>query len=146
MKHKHYTEIIAWANGKTVQAFDTALLTWVDLTIYIEPSWHSQIQYRIKPIENFTLNNDENINKYKIKELAEKAGFMDSWFSESGDDCETEIKAFAELIVKECAGLFINQRYMILDPLKPFAEERVRVLKHHDKESVSRILRHFGVE
>ena len=39
----------------------------------------------------------------KIKELAEQAGFMDSWFSESGDDCERELKKFAELIVKECA-------------------------------------------
>jgi len=41
----------------------------------------------------------------KFKELAEKAGFMDSWFSESGDDCEIEIKAFAELIVRECIGI-----------------------------------------
>ena len=29
---------------------------------------------------------------------------MDSWFSESGDDCEQELKKFAELIVQECAG------------------------------------------
>lgn len=53
---------------------------------------------------------------------------------------------FAELIVKECAELFVNQRYMILDPLRPFAEERVRVLKAHDKHNELRILRHFGVE
>jgi len=39
----------------------------------------------------------------QIKELAEQAGFMDSWFSESGDDCERELKKFAELIVRECA-------------------------------------------
>jgi hypothetical protein len=38
----------------------------------------------------------------RIKELAEQAGFMDSWFSESGDDCERELKEFAELIVREC--------------------------------------------
>ncbi len=38
----------------------------------------------------------------KIEELAEQAGFVDSWFSESGDDCETEIKKFAELIMVEC--------------------------------------------
>ncbi len=40
-----------------------------------------------------------------IKEFAEKAGFMDSWFSESGDDCKTEIKAFAELIAKEILNI-----------------------------------------
>jgi len=38
----------------------------------------------------------------RIKELADEAGFMDSWFSESGDDCERELKKFAELIVREC--------------------------------------------
>ena len=38
----------------------------------------------------------------RIKELAEQAGFMEAWFSESGDDCEREIKKFAELIVKGC--------------------------------------------
>ena len=40
----------------------------------------------------------------RIKELAEQAGFMEAWFSESGDDCEREIKKFAELIVKECVN------------------------------------------
>jgi len=38
----------------------------------------------------------------RICELADEAGFMDSWFSESGDDCERELKKFAELIVAEC--------------------------------------------
>jgi hypothetical protein len=38
----------------------------------------------------------------RIRVLAQQAGFMDSWFSESGDDCERELKKFAELIVKEC--------------------------------------------
>lgn len=41
----------------------------------------------------------------RIKELAEQAGFMEAWFSESGDDCEREIKKFAELTVKECIQL-----------------------------------------
>ena len=39
----------------------------------------------------------------RIKQLAEQAGFMEAWFSESGDDCEREIKKFALLIVRECA-------------------------------------------
>lgn len=38
----------------------------------------------------------------KIEELAEEAGFLVGWFSESGDDCETELKRFAELIIQEC--------------------------------------------
>ena len=38
----------------------------------------------------------------QIEQLAEEAGFMDGWFSESGDDCETELKRFAELIIQEC--------------------------------------------
>lgn len=42
----------------------------------------------------------------RIKELAEKAGFMDAWYSESGDDCEHEIKKFAQLIINECAGIY----------------------------------------
>ena len=41
----------------------------------------------------------------RIKQLAEQAGFMEEWFSESGDDCEREIKKFAELIVQECMEL-----------------------------------------
>jgi hypothetical protein len=41
----------------------------------------------------------------QIQLLADEAGFMDSWFSESGDDCEQELKKFAELIVRECAAI-----------------------------------------
>jgi hypothetical protein len=41
----------------------------------------------------------------RIRELADEAGFMDSWFSESGDDCERELKKFAELIVQKCADI-----------------------------------------
>ena len=37
-----------------------------------------------------------------IKELADQAGFMESWFSESGDDCEGQIKKLGKLIVAEC--------------------------------------------
>jgi hypothetical protein len=46
----------------------------------------------------------------RIRQLAEQAGFMDSWFSESGDDCEQELKKFAELIVKKCAYLVNHQQ------------------------------------
>ena len=43
----------------------------------------------------------------RIKDLAEQAGFMEAWFSESGDDCEREIKKYAELIVRECARVAV---------------------------------------
>ena len=51
----------------------------------------------------------------RIKELAEQAGFMEAWFSESGDDCEREIKKFAELIVAECAQQIDVYKMMKLD-------------------------------
>ena len=53
---------------------------------------------------------------------------------------------FAELIVRECADLFVDRRYMVLNPLEPFADERVRVMKAHDKDTVKTIKKHFGVE
>ncbi len=58
---------------------------------------------------------------------------MDSWFSESGDDCEQELKKFAQLIVKECAGQCTTEG--------PFVAEVVWGKQFHKK-----ILEHFGVE
>jgi hypothetical protein len=57
-----------------------------------------------------------------------------------------QLKKFAELIVAECAGLFVDQKYMILNPHEPFANERVRALKEHDKDTVRKIKHHFGVD
>jgi hypothetical protein len=51
----------------------------------------------------------------RIRQLAEQAGFMDSWFSESGDDCEQELKKFAELIVKECMDAVREQYLPVLE-------------------------------
>jgi hypothetical protein len=48
--------------------------------------------------------------------------------------------------VQECAGLFVDQKYMILNPHEPFANERVRALKEHDKDTVRTIKGHFGVK
>jgi hypothetical protein len=56
------------------------------------------------------------------------------------------LEKFAELIVAECAELFVDQKYMILNPHEPFANERVRALKEHDKDTVRKIKGHFGVE
>jgi len=80
----------------------------------------------------------------RIKELAEQAGMIivDDKFSTYGKFAEK----FAELIVRECADLFVDQKYMILNPHEPFANERVRALKEHDKDTVKKIKQHFGVE
>ncbi len=56
-----------------------------------------------------------------------------------------QMREFRDSIVKECFTLFIDQRYMVLNPYEPFAEERVRALKEHDKYSVRKIKQHFGV-
>ena len=82
----------------------------------------------------------------RIKQLKIQAC---KWASENASSAEYEnacdIK-FAELIVRECADLFVDQKYMILNPHEPFANERVRALKQHDKDTVKKIKQHFGVE
>ena len=45
----------------------------------------------------------------RIRELADAAGFMDSWFSESGDDCEQELKKFGELLIKKCVQVIQDE-------------------------------------
>jgi hypothetical protein len=72
----------------------------------------------------------------RIKQLADEAGFMDSWFSESGDDCERELKKFAELIVRECIHALWTE------------ECRINAMTQADYErSGNRIHKHFyGVE
>ena len=66
----------------------------------------------------------------RIELLAEQAGFMEAWFSESGDDCEREIKKFAELIVKECGVA-----------LSPMLRDMVSRGQAYDL-----IKQHFGIE
>jgi len=74
----------------------------------------------------------------RIRQLADEAGFME-WFSESGDDCERELKKFAELIVREC-----------MDTIDP--KTGTKWIKDQTQEefwknqSVHLIKKHFGVE
>jgi hypothetical protein len=82
----------------------------------------------------------------RIKQLAEQAGLTtvaDVYLMKKY--MPNEVK-FAELIIRECADLFVDQKYMILNPHEPFANERVRALKEHDKYTVRKIKQHFGVE
>ena len=76
---------------------------------------------------------NERITLLALKASNPKTGWLDR-------------QKFAELIVEECAGLFVDQKYMILNPNEPFANERVRALKEHDKDTVRTIKGHFGVK
>jgi len=82
------------------------------------------------------------MNTLKLIEIVEQA---DKDYALALVPADT-LKKFAELIVRECAGLFVDQKYMILNPHEPFANERVRALKEHDKDTVRTIKGHFGVE
>jgi len=72
--------------------------------------------------------------------------FSGTWSTMDLLDLQKFAERFAEKIVWECADLFVNQKYMILNPHEPFANERVRALKEHDKDTVRKIKQHFGVE
>ncbi len=67
-------------------------------------------------------------------------------WDELGTYEQEAIERFAELIVRECAKAFVDQKYMVLNPHEPFANERVRALKEHDKDTVRKIKQHFGVQ
>jgi hypothetical protein len=79
----------------------------------------------------------------RIRELVRQAGLDDADFPIENWD-NVPLAKFAELIVQECADLFVDQKYMILNPHEPFANERVRALKEHDKYTVKKIKEHFG--
>jgi len=85
----------------------------------------------------------------RIKELLKQSGGFE--YDEDGHELTPilvgkDLEKFAQLIVQECADLFVDRRYMVLNPLEPFADERVRVMKAHDKDTVKTIKKHFGVE
>ena len=70
----------------------------------------------------------------RIKGLADAAGFMDSWFSESGDDCEQELKKFAELIVDECCLKLLDM------------DEKTKGHNNYYKHAALEIKKHFRGE
>ena len=73
----------------------------------------------------------------RIEKLAEQAGFMDSWFSESGDDCEREIKKFAELILIEVTDILSTYRGKVV-----FTDGA----EYNYQHPIIAIRKHFGVE
>jgi len=81
----------------------------------------------------------------ELEKLATEVEHSHGAFGEYEKHYRLNTEKFAELIVKECAELFADQKYMILNPHEPFANERVRALKEHDKDTVKKIKKHFGV-
>ena len=87
----------------------------------------------------------------RIKELAEQAGFINSQFSESGDDCKQELNRFAKLIVQECVNQ-CRQEWYDLNNADPKENETSRDIgirvgqKNGVLKTISRINQHFGVE
>jgi hypothetical protein len=75
----------------------------------------------------------------RIRLLAEQAGFMDSWFSESGDDCERELKKFAELIVRDCMDIAKNWDDQLVNSNLVKESNAVGIVAY-------RIARQFGVK
>ena len=73
----------------------------------------------------------------RIEKLAEQAGFMDSWFSESGDDCEREIKKFAELILIEVTDILSTYRGKVV-----FTDGA----EYNYEHPIIAIRKHFGVK
>jgi hypothetical protein len=45
MKHKHYNEIIAWAEGKEIEFRISSYDSWVKVA---SPSWDERNEYRVK--------------------------------------------------------------------------------------------------
>ena len=47
IKNKHYNEIIAFAEGMTIQYYDHSMEDWADC--YGAPQWSERTLYRVKP-------------------------------------------------------------------------------------------------
>ena len=82
----------------------------------------------------------------RIKELAEQAGFMEAWFSESGDDCEREITKLAELIVRECVSTVNDCKNITRDELVSRGYKDWNSYKGALDRAKKKIRKHFGVE
>ena len=81
----------------------------------------------------------------QIKQLAEQAGFMEAWFSDSGDDCEREIKKFAELIVRECISIVDEQKECLHEEQK-YWHDRDYGYEMAVNDASKGIKQFFGVE
>ena len=80
----------------------------------------------------------------RIRQLAEQAGFME-WFSESGDDCERELKKFARLIVQECITIVDEQKECLHEEQKYWHDRDYGYALAVDDASKG-IKQFFGVE
>ena len=84
----------------------------------------------------------------RIQELAEQAGFKEAWFSESGDDCMSEINKFAELIIQECMDIALAEKKWVQDQsvFDPRDQAWNKARIHQSQHIVDKIKQHFGVD
>ena len=48
-KHKHHKEIVAWANGETIECRHKNGYGWITFAIAEQPLWKKNLEYRVKP-------------------------------------------------------------------------------------------------
>ena len=72
-----------------------------------------------------------------------KLAYQAKLFDGTGTVPFEDVAKFAELIVRECAKLFVDQKYMILNPHEPFANEETSLPYNSYSEKIKK---HFGVE
>ena len=49
MRHRHYSVIMAWAEGKKIQISEKSSNQWEDWNNNMSPRWYEEADYRIKP-------------------------------------------------------------------------------------------------
>lgn len=80
-RHPHYDVIVAWAEGKTIQAWNAGLRVWYDWTIdHVAPAFTRDGKYRVKP----------EVSKYRVAMLKDDRGvyFTTAWKQEDEEFVE----------------------------------------------------------
>ena len=98
MKHKWYTEIVAWAEGKTIQVrgeLGFSVFQWKDLTGRELINWDGMCEFRIKPEPKPDVvrsANSKNINMaYMVDGVHPDADIIFIYDGESGKLKSVEI-------------------------------------------------------
>ena len=72
-RHKHADAIIAWANGAEIEYFDGPCYEWL---VDSRPSWHTNIEFRIKPEPKPDIVLYTHISNCDVIHLYKKPHFM----------------------------------------------------------------------
>ena len=73
-QHIHHNEIKAWADGETIQYFNTVAKQWYERG---NPTWDADVQYRVKPSHPHQALMDEYAGGCIQLEIYNK--YTDSW-------------------------------------------------------------------